>query len=394
MLLLILIQVVLWLLENEPEAPTSPGSQRDRPGFGDPSFTVTLAEGNYRRMAPLAENALFSLLPYKRPPWTQFLISLATHSAAVFVVLWIGAVRLQILPQSPDRHYVPLVTSAPINLKPAPVRVLKAPALVEPSSEALRLSAEIRREKQPDDLAVAPKITLAATKPEPLPTSIPIIPRQLVKTDVFSTGSSDTPTIAAAPQKVQTGGFGDPHGVPSRENNGKPVNIAQLGGFDMPSGPGYGNGTAGSKGARGVVASAGFGNSTAIGDGTGAVNTTRGNAVVQHAGFGDAVPAAATTRTKPVENAASKEVSAEIISKPNPVYTDEARKLRIEGEVLLEVVFESGGSVRVVRVVRGLGHGLDEAAAKAAEQIRFRPAQQGGQPVDFPAVLHILFQLA
>jgi len=44
--------------------------------------------------------------------------------------------------------------------------------------------------------------------------------------------------------------------------------------------------------------------------------------------------------------------------------------------------------------VRGLGHGLDEAAAKAAEQIRFRPAQQNGQPVDFPAVLHILFQLA
>jgi len=345
-------------------------------------------------MAPVAENTLFSLLPYKRPPWTQFLISIGTHSVAIFAVLWIGVVHLQVLPQAPDRHYVPLVTSIPVNLKPAPIRVIKAPALVEPSPEALRIPTEIRHEKQPDDLPIAPKVTLAATKPMPLPTNTPIIPRQLVKTDVFSTGSSATPTIAAAPQKVQTGGFGDPNGVPSRENNGKSVNIAQSGGFDMPSGPGYGNGAAGAKGARGVVASAGFGNGTAIGDGTGTVNTTRGNAIVQHAGFGDAAPATVAIRTKPAENAASKTASAEIISKPNPIYTDEARKLRIEGEVLLEVVFESEGKVRVLRVVRGLGHGLDEAAAKAAEQIRFRPAQQNGQPVDFPAVLHILFQLA
>lgn len=345
-------------------------------------------------MTPVADNALFSLLPYKRPPWTQFLLSLGSHSIVIFALLWVGVVRLQVLPPAHDYHYVPLVTTQPVNLKPAPIRVIKASVLVEPSPEALRLPTEIRYEKQPDDLPVAPKVTLAATKPEPLPTSTPVIPRELVKTNVFSTGTSATPTIAAAPQKVQTGGFGDPNGVPSRENNGKPVNIAQLGSFDLPSGPGYGNGTAGPKGARGVVASAGFGNSTAIGDGTGTVNTTRGNAIVKQAGFGDAVPATAPAHTKAAENATLKTVSAEIISKPNPIYTDEARKLRIEGEVLLEVVFESDGKVRVVRVVRGLGHGLDEAATRAAEQIRFRPAQQDGQPVDFTAVLHILFQLA
>jgi len=345
-------------------------------------------------MTPVPEHVLFSLLPHKRPPWTQFLISLGTHSAAIFVVLWVGVVHLQVLPQAPDRHYVPLVTSIPANLKPAPIRVIKSPTLVEPSPEALRLPAEVRREKQAEALPVAPKVVMAATQPEPLPTNAPIIPRQLVKTDVFSTGSSAKPTIAAVPQKVQTGGFGDPNGVPSTENSGKPVNIAQLGSFDQPSGLGNGNGTAGAKGARGVVASAGFGNGTAIGDGTGTVNTTRGNAIVQHAGFGDAVPVVVPIRTKHAENAASKTLSAEIISKPSPIYTDEARKLHIEGEVLLEVVFESNSKVRVVRVVRGLGHGLDEAAAKAAEQIRFRPAQQDGQPVDFPAVLHILFQLA
>jgi len=85
----------------------------------------------------------------------------------------------------------------------------------------------------------------------------------------------------------------------------------------------------------------------------------------------------------------------EILAKPNPIYTEEARKLRLEGEVLLEVVFPaSGGTVQVIRVIRGLGHGLDEAAVRAAQQIRYKPAKRDGQPVDFPATVHIVFQLA
>ena len=83
-----------------------------------------------------------------------------------------------------------------------------------------------------------------------------------------------------------------------------------------------------------------------------------------------------------------------IISKPNPQYTDEARKLGLEGEVLVEVVFPASGPVQVVKVVKGLGHGLDEAAIRAAQQIRFKPALQERQPVDFPATVHIVFQLA
>jgi hypothetical protein len=94
-----------------------------------------------------------------------------------------------------------------------------------------------------------------------LPPASPVIPRELVKTNVFSSGSSQTPTLAAAPAKVQTGGFGDPNGVPARENNGKPVTIAAAGLFDAPVGPGHGNGTGGAKGVSGVIASAGFGDS-------------------------------------------------------------------------------------------------------------------------------------
>ena len=171
------------------------------------------------------------------------------------------------------------------------------------------------------------------------------------------------------------------------------MNIAQVGGFDMPVGPGSGNGTGGANGARGVVASSGFGNGVATGDGSGRVSASRVGGVRQ-AGFGDAdVAAPATVRSRPAEVAA-RVIPAEILSKPSPIYTPEARNLKIEGEVLLEVVLGSDGRLHVTKVVRGLGHGLDDAAVKAAEQIRFKPAQKDGQPTDSTAVLHIIFQLA
>lgn len=84
----------------------------------------------------------------------------------------------------------------------------------------------------------------------------------------------------------------------------------------------------------------------------------------------------------------------EVTSKPDPVYTAEARKLRIQGEVLLRVVFMASGRLQILGVTRGLGHGLDEAAIRAAQQIQFKPARRNGQPVDTTATLHILFQLA
>ena len=59
----------------------------------------------------------------------------------------------------------------------------------------------------------------------------------------------------------------------------------------------------------------------------------------------------------------------------------------------LEVLFTTGGQVRVIRVIQGLGHGLDEQAVRAAQQIKFKPALHEGQPVDSTAVVHIIFQL-
>jgi TonB family protein len=351
-------------------------------------------------MSEVFEYRPFSLLPEKRAPWAEFAFSISTQTVALLALAWVGVLHPEVLvTPAHDYHFISLVeTPPPVNLKPAPVRMIPAPVtahLETPSPAALRIPADVRPKIEQVDVPVAPKVNVASTQPPPLQPATPVIPRQLVKTNVFSTGSSETPTIARAPQQVQTGGFGDPNGVPARENNGKPVTIARLGSYDLPAGPGYGNGTGGARGVAGVVASAGFGSGVATGDGSGRVNTSRGNGIaVQKSGFGDAQSAPAAVHSQPAAAPVAKTVPAEILSKPTPAYTEEARKMHIEGEVLLEVVFESSGKLRVTRVVRGLGHGLDDSAVRAAEQIRFKPALRDGQPADSTAVLHIVFQMA
>jgi len=335
------------------------------------------------------------LLPEHGTPWEKFVLSYGVQSLvmAFFVLSALLYPEVLVLPVH-DYHFISLVsTPPPVPQKPAPIKnfpVPKVAELVKPRPEALRVPAELTAPKKPYVPEVqAPKVNLAASKQVILPDGRPVIPKQLVKTNVFSTGSSATPTMAAAPQKVQTGGFGDPNGVPASDNHGRAITIAQLGGFDLPRGPGYGNGTGGAKGARGVVASAGFGSGVAIGE---RVSASRGT--VRQGGFGDAdVAAVPETKTKVAEPVV-KTLPAEITYKPRPVYTEEGRKLKIEGEVLLQVMFTATGQIRIERVVQGLGHGLDESAVRAAEKIQFKPALKNGQPADFEAVLHIVFQLA
>ncbi len=352
------------------------------------------------RMISQDSQLTLGLLPEASTPWGKYVFSYGFQSAALafFVIAALVHPEVLDLPVH-DYHFISLVnTPPPVPQKPAPIKEFKVPKpveVVQPRPDAMRVPAELVVKKKPEvPDAQAPKVNLAANKPLALPESGPVIPRQLVKTNVFSNGSSATPTIAAAPQKVQTGGFGDPNGVPAADNHGRPVTISQAGGCDMPRGPGYGNGTGGAKGIRGVVASAGFGNGVATGDGSGRVSASRGT--VRQAGFGDAdvITTPQPKATKATTDVAYKTLPAEITYKPRPLYTEEGRKLKIEGEVLLQVVFTATGQIHVMKVVQGLGHGLDESAIHAAEKIQYKPALRNGQPTDFEAVIHVVFQLA
>src|SRR3989454_5629233 len=312
----------------------------------------------------------FSPLPQWRPPWKEFILSLGTQGLVCFLLLWVGVLHPEVLvPRARDYHFIRLVdTPPPINHEPAPVRLLERPSVVvrvdKPVPDNLRLP--VRPPKPKLEVDLAPKVEIAARKPTPLPAATPVIPRQPVATNVFSTGSSATPTIARAPQQVQTGGFGDPNGVPAQPRNGRPVTIAQSGSFDLPSGPGFGNGTGGARGARGVVASAGFGNGTAQ-TGGGVAGRT-----VHQGGFADAQNVSASAVPKK-HDAGPPQTPVDLIAKPKPEYTDEARSMKLEGEVLLRVLFTATGEARVIETIRGLGHGLDESAIRAAQRIRFKP---------------------
>jgi len=74
-------------------------------------------------------------------------------------------------------------------------------------------------------------------------------------------------------------------------------------------------------------------------------------------------------------------------------YTEEARHRNIEGDVVLEIVVRSDGSVGSVKLLQGLGAGLDQRASEAVRQWRFNPARRYGVPVDVIVEVAVEFKL-
>ena len=82
-----------------------------------------------------------------------------------------------------------------------------------------------------------------------------------------------------------------------------------------------------------------------------------------------------------------------VITRVEPIYTEVAKKVRISGIVILEVIIDRTGVVKDAQVIKGLPFGLDQAAVDAVKQWRFRPATLNGQPVDVTFNLTLNFRL-
>jgi TonB family protein len=267
-----------------------------------------------------------------------------TVAARSLIYTPLAATTELVVPQTRIKAYAPpIVRSLVISTSSPSVRI-PAPAVVEP-----------------------PKVEVQAKAPALPVMSVPLLkPTVQVGGFVPTTEKPSLPNSTPAAQ-VQTGGFGDPNGVKGEGDGKSKVTVATLGAFGMPDGPSYGNGVGGGHGRAGTVQSSGFGDESAA---------SRG--VVK-------------ARQLPEQTTGK---SVEIVSKPKPSYTEEARQLRLEGEVLLRVQFLTSGEVRVLKIVQGLGHGLDEQAMHAAERIKFKPAEHDGQQIDSEATVHIIFELA
>jgi TonB family protein len=82
-----------------------------------------------------------------------------------------------------------------------------------------------------------------------------------------------------------------------------------------------------------------------------------------------------------------------VLSKAEPEYSEEARKAKFQGTVVLMIIVDDKGLPQNIRVVRPLGLGLDEKAIEAVQKWRFRPAMKDGRPVKVEATVEVNFRL-
>jgi len=86
-------------------------------------------------------------------------------------------------------------------------------------------------------------------------------------------------------------------------------------------------------------------------------------------------------------------VAPKLVVKREPEYTPEARALKVEGRVVLQVTIDVDGSARDIKLQKGLGYGLDETAVSALSQWKFEPGTRGGVPVKVVATIEVSFRL-
>ncbi len=354
--------------------------------------------------------ALFQPMePPKRSP-ASIAVSIAVHVGIIGLAVMIPVATVNkvmqphrvisylppepVKPYEPKKVVLPKIKTKVFELPPTVKPVVKLPEIkpieppkIAPPPELPKVAVNIPNpvplpKVEPAPVRPAVKTNVFATPEAPATNLAPKSPVKDVKTDNF--GTQAAAAGAKAPVKtVQTGGFGDPNGVaPSKNSTNKGVVMAAFGSQELPVGSGKGGG-----GGRQAVGSAGFGGGFASA-GPGGNGTAKG--VVQSSGFGQTVAAGPAKKESPTT---PRETQVEILSKPKPVYTAEARDLKVEGQVMVEVQFLASGTVKVLRVVKGLGHGLDETAQQAAAQIKFKPATRDGAAIDSTARVYIVFQL-
>ena len=332
-------------------------------------------------------------------PWTTMAGSVLAHGALFLVILFIGRAA-GVLPEAAPQplKYVRVVVPEAPPLPPPPVRLPPPPKEIVKAEPKVPVP-EIER-------APVPERVVAREEPKPAPTpEAPVVvdrPKQpaVVTVGAFDSGPA-SPQLVNPSKPVQQAGFdtsaaraSDPKAASAvvgafdqtavggrmRPGNGRPNGVAD-------AGFGTGVGTVAGGGGRGLVAAGGF-DATNGGGGGG------GGRPAQTVKVSDFDARAAQSEKPQVKPQTPTEVALQILSKPTPVYSDEARAMKIEGEVALEVEFMATGEVKVMRIVRGLGHGLDESAIRAVKGVRFKPALRDGQPVDVRTTVNIVFQLA
>jgi TonB family protein len=340
--------------------------------------------------------ANFGLLPEPEKSPASFITSGAINLTVLALVIYVGMTAKHVIQQ---HRYEQTELIFPTTPPPEPIKVKVPPP---PKVEAPKL---------PEMKLDQPKINMPKIehKPEPKPiqmeakAALPVLKQ--AKPSIILAPQPKAALTAAAPAQVPQAHpstapvhFGETFGVTPNPNATRPATVAAIG---NP----YGGNTGPAVAPRGVVGSAGIGNGTKSGSNAGTVGkvasagipggtgTTTSYAGGKVASAGIPQMQAAVAAPTPVPQVI-KSTNLEVISKPAVQYTNEARQLKVQGDVVLRCTFTAAGQVLVEGIVKGLGHGLDEEARRVAGQIRFHPATRNGQAVDTTTNITITFQLA
>ena len=287
----------------------------------------------------------------------------------------------------PIKQPEPVKPPRPIVKLPPPPKLTIAPPKIQ--------VAEVKL----PDLPKPPEIKMT----EPTPVIAPAPPKAVQAPPapkVVNLGRAEAASVMANnhPSAVSLGQQDNPI-APSNRPATSAINLGQRGMAGMPasnSGMGatkvsLGNGSPSGTNMAGTGTRAVQGVRLGVAGGTGPMNST--GRVAGPVNLGQNQP-------PPIQRVAAPTTMAQrsgpkVLFKPRPQYTEEAVKLHIEGTVSVRLRVSSAGSVQVLGVASGLGHGLDEAAVRAVQSTRFQPAMDAaGSPMDWEGVVNVAFQLA
>jgi protein TonB len=293
------------------------------------------------------------------------------------------------LPPEPPPQPKPVPKPPPPPPKPLPPTPTKPPKIPPPPK--IEPTPEIKPLPTPQlkPVNLQPPAPPKAVNPPPAP----------VKVNLGRASAASVVNHDANPSPVRLGSPTNP----LQPLTGPAVSSVNLGVAGMPgmrasnSGNGpratsvnLGSGSPNSSNMNGRDNAAGTVRGVKLGSGTGPMNSKNYAAVAPVQLGTPPQPAASAHAAGP--SSLSAATPPKVTYKPNPVYSEEAKANHIEGNATVSVIFRANGTMEVIGLVRGLGHGLDEPALAAARGVKFQPAlDAGGHPIDFPTNIIVHF---
>jgi protein TonB len=320
-------------------------------------------------------------------------------NALILIVVIILGLAAKRITQKP-----PLVTHlvAPVIPKPLPeIKPRIIPRLPDPPK------AKIEPPKITEPIkTIAPPTPAVVKMTQPAPVVAPAPPKKVIAPAAPAVVNLARPQAASVvnnsphPAPVAMGRPDNPI-APSDRPATSAINLGQRGLSGMPAS----NTGAGPAAARVSLGSGSPGSGSVSGNGTRAVagvslgvagGTGPNNATGRVAGPVNLGMAATPNAPRQVQVATAPiRTGPKVVFKPRPEYTAEARALHLEGTVSVRLRVSAAGSVEVLGVSSGLGHGLDQAAENAVRSTRFQPAlDASGHPTDWEGIVNVAFQLA